>query len=183
MSYMSDEHVKIQAALHYLANRRVSLRNWTVICKEISGKKISCDSDEYSLSGVLYYIMDGFLPMMRKFLKLCWVEKTCAHNPVLGRPETQLFSELKCLGDGVEVNKSKNCCKVTVTSHKEFLQNFLSSRDGPEIAQEQGRDERTKEDGGNPTSAKIHCRYSIVFLNCFIFLSTLFLCFFHHYLK
>ena len=125
MSYTSDEHVKIQAALHYLANGHVSLRNWTVICKGISGKKIFCDSDEYSLFGVLYYIMDGFLPMMRKFLELCWVEKARVHNPVLGRPETQLIPELKCLGDGIEVNKSENCCIVTVTSDKEFLQNFI----------------------------------------------------------
>ena len=119
MSYTSDEHAKIQAALRYLANCHVSLCNWMVICKGIPDKKVF---DECSLSGVLYYIMDGFLPMMRKFLKLCWVEKACAHNPVLGRPETQLFPELKCLGDGIEVSGSNNCCKATVSSDNKVLQ-------------------------------------------------------------
>ena len=60
---------------------------------------------------------------------------------------------------------------VITTRGKNFLLNFISTRDGPEKVQKQGRDERMKED--YPTSTKIHNRYSVVFLRSII--SALFL--------
>ena len=57
---------------------------------------------------------------------------------------------------------------------KKIVLIFISSRDGPEKAQKQGRDERTQEDYS--TSAVNFCRNSVVFLHSFI--SALLLCFF-----
>ena len=67
-----DEHIQIQNALHHLANHHLNLRNWTEICQGFRDK-IICDFNDvqYSLYGALYYIVDGFLPMMRVLLNQC----------------------------------------------------------------------------------------------------------------
>ena len=54
-----------------------------------------------------------------------------------------------------------------------FLLNLISSRDGPENVQKQGKDERTQED--YPTSGVYFCRCRVVSLRSFI--SALFLYF------
>ena len=69
---------------------------------------------------------------------------------------------------------SQQCSTVSASVPAQFgyctrekvLQNFVSSRDGPEKVQKQGRNERMQED--YPTSAKIQSRCRVVFSRFFI---------------
>ena len=116
MSYTFDEHIKIQAALHYLANHHLSLRNWREICKGMLNKKIKCYDVEYSLFGVLFYIMDGFLPMMKMFLSQYW-DKDIHNSAAIA----QILPELKLLGDGVQVSsKSEKCYMLQSECHLKY---------------------------------------------------------------
>ena len=99
MNCSYHEHIKIRTALHHLANRHLNLRNWTVLCEGI------CDKVEYNLHlfGVLFFIMDGFLPMMTAFFDQCWNSNmpNCAANVVM-----QFISQIRILCEGVEVHMS-----------------------------------------------------------------------------
>ena len=72
IGYTFDEHTKIRAVLHHLAHRHLNLRNWKEICQSVSLNEISCDIDGIMYEGnpldILFYVMDGFLPMMKTFL-------------------------------------------------------------------------------------------------------------------
>ena len=107
-----DEHMKIQDALHHLADHHLCVRDWTEICKGVSQRKTLCDFNgvEYSILSVLFYIMDSFLPIIRRFLSQCWDERTLDFE---ADEVKQIFSELKQLSEGVEVStcKSENCYK------------------------------------------------------------------------
>ena len=114
MSYTAEEHTQIRTALNDLASHHLSLQNWTEVCKGISDKKINCASDgaSYSLFSVLFYIMDGFLPMMRKFVYLGLGIKTPNLNAKI---VARSFRDLMAVREGVEVSQSQ---KVNITQLK-----------------------------------------------------------------
>ena len=105
INYPFDTYIQIRTALHHLANRHLNLRNWTKICEGILNKKVTCDFDgeEYDLFGVLFYLMDGFLPMMRSFLSQYWVKNTPSS---MAEVVTQFFPILKVY-NGIQVSMSE----------------------------------------------------------------------------
>ena len=122
------EHIKIRAALHHLANRHLNLRSWTEVCKGILDKKVHCNFDgvEYSCSlfGVLFFIMDGFLPLMRAFLDQCWIP----NMPIFAsKAVMQFIPQISILCEGVQVRMPfTKMLSVNITKEKVSVKVHLS---------------------------------------------------------
>ena len=99
---------EIQALLHSLAHRHLSIRTW----KQLSvgfATTITCENQEkMPLTSILFYIMEGFLPMITMFCKQLVEANRADINSKLIREllTTEPISVLKAVGDGVMVSES-----------------------------------------------------------------------------
>ena len=96
---------QIQALLHYLAHRHLSVRMWKQLSVDIA-TTITCEGREMSLTSILFYIMEGFLPMITMFCKqLVEVNKADINSKQIRQLlTTEPISVLKAVGDGVMVS-------------------------------------------------------------------------------
>lgn len=101
----SIEPTEFQALLHYLAHRHLSLRTWKGLSAGIAAI-ISCGSQEMHLTSILFYIVEGFLPMMTAFCNQLAVANMADVNSKLIREllSARSLSLLKAVGDGVMVS-------------------------------------------------------------------------------
>ena len=103
----SVEPTEIQALLHYLAHRHLSLRTWKQLSAGIAAT-VTCGSQEIPLTSILFYIMEGFLPMITAFCSQLAVANMADLNSKLIRKllTPRSLSVLKAVGDGIVVSES-----------------------------------------------------------------------------
>ena len=98
---------EIQDLLHYLAHRHLSVHTWKQLSVDIA-TTITCESQEIPLTSILFYIIEGFLPMITMFCKQL-VEANRADSNSEQNQElltAEPISVLKAVGDGVMVSES-----------------------------------------------------------------------------
>ena len=103
----SIEPTEIQALLHYLAHRHLSLRTWKELSAGIT-TTVTYGSQEMPLTSILFYIMEGFLPMITAFCnQLAMASMADGNNKLIRELLTaRSLSVLKAVGDGVVVSES-----------------------------------------------------------------------------
>ena len=101
----SIEPTEIQALLYYLGHRHLSLRTWRELSTGIT-TTVTCGSQEILLTSVLFYIMEGFLPMITAFCNQLGKANMADVNSKLIREllTARTLSVLKAVGDGVVVS-------------------------------------------------------------------------------
>ena len=118
---------EIQDLLHYLAHRHLSIRTWKQLSVDIA-TTITCESQKMPLTSILFYIMEGFLPMIIMFCKqLAEVNQADSNSEqnqelLAAKP----ISVLKAIGDGVMVSESpvtqleQNYATPSLITHSSF---------------------------------------------------------------
>ena len=108
MTYTAEEHVQIQNALSDLATNHRSLYSWMEAHKEkeVSRKSVVIGQGgaSYGLFHVFYYILGGFLPMMREIVRQGLSPRTVIFRT--RRLPAPFFSDLLKLRFGMEVSNS-----------------------------------------------------------------------------
>ena len=103
----SMEPTEIQALLHYLAHRHLSLHTWKKLSAGVV-TTITCGRQEMPLTSTLFYIMEGFLPMITTFCnQLALANMADINNKLIQELLTrESLSVLRAVGDGVMVSES-----------------------------------------------------------------------------
>ena len=101
------EPTEIQALLHYLAHRHLSIHKWKQLSAGIA-TTLTCGSQEMPLTSILFYIMEGFLPMITMFCKQLGVANmTDVNSKQIQKSLIAVpVSVLKAVADGVVVSES-----------------------------------------------------------------------------
>ena len=96
---------EMQALFHYLARRHLSIYKWKQLSAGIA-TTLTCGSQEMPLTSILFYIMEGFLPMIAMFCnQLVEVNNADINSKQIRQLlTTEPISVLKDVGDGVMVS-------------------------------------------------------------------------------
>ena len=99
----SDESIKLLTLLHHLGYGNLSLCSWKTLSAGMSAI-VTCTEPQYefTLSGALFYILDGFLPMVKTCCQKleAWNKPNQNCDPV----KLLLIKELKYVAEGVVVS-------------------------------------------------------------------------------
>ena len=99
------ESLAVQTLVHHIEHGHLSLRSWKTLSAGMSAKvHVTCADREYeqTLSGVVFYILNGFLPMVTT----CCKELSAKNKP---NPSSQALTlihiqELESVAEGVVVS-------------------------------------------------------------------------------
>ena len=97
---------EIKALLHCLAHRHLSLHTWKEFSASIT--TVTCGSKKIPLTSILFYIMEGFIPMITMFCKQLEVANRAdtSSKQIRELLTAKPISVLKAVAEGVMVSDS-----------------------------------------------------------------------------
>ena len=124
---ISIKSTEIQVLLHYLAHRHLSICKWKQLSAGLA-TTITCTTQQMSptCTNILFYIMEGFLPMITMFCKQLVKANTTDINSkqIRGLLTAEGIAVLYSVGDGVMVSESPTQLEQDYVTPSQLLFSF-----------------------------------------------------------